>query len=143
MSLPNRIERTLDVAHPIERVWTALTTTDGLAGWLGEKAEIDDLRPGAEIRVCWGGTWSVLRIETVEPPHRLCFAWPLDGLPPGDPRRTHVEIVLHAVGGGTRLGLTETGFAQLPDEFAAAYRGNLEGWREALAKLVRHLDGRH
>ncbi|MEU0482358.1 SRPBCC domain-containing protein [Streptosporangium sp. NPDC006013] len=143
MAIPDRIERTLDLAHPIEKVWAALTTTDGLGGWLGDKAEIDDLRPGGQIRVCWGGTWSVLRIETIEPPRRLCFTWPLEGLPPGDPRRTHVEIALHPVGDGTRLSLTETGFAQLPDELAAAYQGNVEGWREELAKLVRHLDGRH
>ncbi|WP_052850306.1 SRPBCC domain-containing protein [Streptomyces avicenniae] len=142
MPLPDRIERTLDLAHPIEKVWAALTTTEGLGGWLGDTAEIDELRPGGRIRARWDGTWSVLRIETVEPPRRLSFTWPIDGLPPRDPRRTRVEITLDALGDGTRLSLTETGFAQLPAELDAAYRGNAEGWQVELAKLARHLDAR-
>lgn len=142
MPIPDRIERTLDLAHPIERVWAALTTTEGLSGWFGDKAEVGELRPGGQIRACWDGTWAVLRIEAVEPSRRLCFTWPIDGLPPGDPRRTRVEILLQPVGDGTRLSLTETGFAQLPDELTAAYRGNVHGWRHELTKLVRYLDDR-
>ena len=42
---------------------------------------------------------------------------------------------------GTRLTVTESGFAQLPDEWLeASYQGNVEGWRSELAKLVAYLD---
>ena len=45
MSFPDRIERTVELAHPPATVWAALTTAEGLAGWFGNEAAID-LRPG-------------------------------------------------------------------------------------------------
>ena len=45
MGFPDRIERTVDLAHPPGKVWAALTTAQGLAAWFGEEADID-LRPG-------------------------------------------------------------------------------------------------
>jgi len=32
MPIPNTITRTLDLAHPQEEVWAALTTLDGITG---------------------------------------------------------------------------------------------------------------
>lgn len=37
--VPDRIERELVLRHPVERVWQALTTAGGLAGWFGSAAE--------------------------------------------------------------------------------------------------------
>jgi uncharacterized protein YndB with AHSA1/START domain len=31
MAFPDRIERTVEVAHPPEKVWAALTTAEGLS----------------------------------------------------------------------------------------------------------------
>ncbi len=37
--------------------------------------------------------------------------------------------------------MTETGFAQLPeDAYRKAYDGNTQGWASELAELVVHLD---
>ena len=33
MGFPDRIERTVEIAHPPARVWAALTTAEGLAAW--------------------------------------------------------------------------------------------------------------
>jgi uncharacterized protein YndB with AHSA1/START domain len=52
MTFPDRIERTVDVAHPPEKVWAALTTADGLSSWFGHKVTID-LRVGGEARMSW------------------------------------------------------------------------------------------
>ncbi|MFG1997447.1 SRPBCC domain-containing protein [Actinoplanes sp. NPDC048988] len=41
MAFPDRIERTLELAQPPERVWAALTTADGLGTWFGNSAEVD------------------------------------------------------------------------------------------------------
>ncbi len=39
MGFPDRIERTVPIAHPPEKVWAALTTAEGLGAWFGnEKA---------------------------------------------------------------------------------------------------------
>ena len=45
MGFPDRIERTVELAAPPDRVWAALTTAEGLSAWFGNEATID-LRPG-------------------------------------------------------------------------------------------------
>jgi uncharacterized protein YndB with AHSA1/START domain len=141
MGFPDRIERTVELAHPPEKVWAALTTPEGLAAWFGDEATID-LRPGGPGRVSWtGGPNAELRVERVEAPLVFGFTWPIYGLPADDPRRTYVEFTLEPVGAGTRLTVVETGFAQLPgDAHRTAYDGNTEGWAKELAELAGYLD---
>ncbi|WP_327149063.1 SRPBCC domain-containing protein [Nocardia sp. NBC_01329] len=118
-----------------------MTTPEGLGGWFGSRAEIDDLRPGGTVRVWWDGDGPhTLRIQIVEPPRRFAFAWAIEGLPAGDPRRTHVEFTLEPTPTGTRLTMVETGFAQLLDHSAQAYEGNTNGWAMELAELAEYLD---
>src|SRR5258706_112846 len=40
MGFPDRIERTVEIAHPPAKVWAALTTADGLGTWFGNAATI-------------------------------------------------------------------------------------------------------
>lgn len=137
----DRIERVLDLRHPPEKVCAALTTAEGLGGWLGTHAEIDELRPGGRARVRWGpGEEDTLCFQVVEPPRLFAYTWSIEGLPPDDPRRTYVEFTLEPTGTGTRLTVVETGFAQLPDEFTDAYESNTEGWRVKLPELAEYLD---
>jgi uncharacterized protein YndB with AHSA1/START domain len=145
VAFPDRIERTIELAHPPERVWTALTTAEGLAAWFGDHAEID-LRPGGAARVVWTDedVDQRLRIERVEEPRVFAFTWRIYGLPDDDPRRTLVEFTLEPVPTGTRLHVVETGFAQLgPAEHATAHGGNTEGWNRELGDLAAHLDAPH
>ena len=141
MAFPDRIERTLELAHPLEKVWAAITTAEGLGTWFGTQATID-LRPGGSARLSWdSGDKADLRIERVEEPTVFGFTWHIYGLPEDDPRRTYVEFTLEPVGAGTRLTVVESGFAQLPAEtFAKAHGGNSEGWTRELGELVEYLD---
>ncbi|GAA1593136.1 SRPBCC family protein [Kribbella sancticallisti] len=141
MPFPDRIERTLELAHPPEKVWAAITTAEGLGTWFGTQATID-LRPGGAARLSWdSGDKADLRIERVEEPTVFGFTWRIYGLPEGDPRRTYVEFTLEPVGAGTRLTVVESGFAQLPEEsFRKAHGGNSEGWTRELGELVEYLD---
>ncbi len=141
MAFPDRIERTLELAHPPAAVWSALTTAEGLGTWFGDRATID-LRPGGTARVTWnGGSSADLRVERVEEPTVFAFTWRIDGLPEDDPRRTYVEFTLEPLDGGTRLSAVETGFAQLPDDVhRAAFDGNTDGWTKELNELVAYLD---
>ncbi len=144
MGFPDRIERTVELAHPPERVWQALTTAEGLGTWFGHSAEID-LRVGGQARLTWNsGDAAVLTIERVEPPRVFGYTWAINGLPEGDPRRTYVEFTLAPTGSGTTLTMVESGFAQVPDakDHKAAYSGNTEGWTNELGELVAYLDGR-
>ncbi|WP_440070234.1 SRPBCC domain-containing protein [Streptosporangium sp. OZ121] len=143
MTFPDRIERTVQLAHSPERVWAALTTAEGLGTWFGNRAEVD-LRVGGEAKLVWdSGDTATLTIERLEPPRVFGYTWPVAGLPDGDPRRTYVEFTLEPAGAGTTLTMVESGFAQLPDAEAheAAYSGNTKGWTNELGELVAYLDG--
>jgi uncharacterized protein YndB with AHSA1/START domain len=141
MGFPDRIERTVPIAHPPEKVWAALTTAEGLGAWFGNEATID-LRPGGSARMRWvGGPTVEMRVERVEEPTVFGFTWPIYGLPEDDPRRTYVEFTLESAGPGTRLTVVETGFAQLPeDAYRKAHDGNTEGWAKELGELADYLD---
>ena len=143
MTFPDRIERTLQLAHPPERVWAALTTAEGLGTWFGHTAEVD-LRVGGQAKLSWdSGDRATLTIERLEPPRVFGYTWGIHGLPDDDPRRTYVEFTLEPTSAGTTLTVTESGFAQVSDADAHkfAHDGNIEGWTSELGELVAYLDG--
>jgi uncharacterized protein YndB with AHSA1/START domain len=141
VGFPDRIERTVELAHPPGQVWAALTTAEGLGAWFGNEAAID-LRPGGAAWMRWtDGFTADMRVERVEEPVIFGFTWRIYGLPEDDLRRTYVEFTLEPAGAGTRLTVVETGFAQLPeDAYRKAYDGNTEGWAKELGELVDYLD---
>jgi uncharacterized protein YndB with AHSA1/START domain len=141
MGFPDRIERTVELDHPQTKVWAALTTAEGLGAWFGDQATID-LRPGGTAQMAWTtGDRAEMRVERVEEPTIFGFTWHIYGLPADDPRRTYVEFTLEPSGAGTRLTVTETGFAQLPeDAHSKAFGGNTEGWVHELGELLDYLD---
>jgi uncharacterized protein YndB with AHSA1/START domain len=141
MGFPDRIERTVEIAHPPARVWTALTTADGLRAWFGQAVTID-LRIGGAATMGWtDGPTVQMRIERVEEPAVFAFTWQIPGLPDDDPRRTYVEFTLEPAAGGTRLTVVESGFAQLPPEtFRDQYDGHTKGWESELGELISYLD---
>ena len=143
MGFPDRIERTLDVAHPPQRVWAALTTAEGLASWFGQEVTID-LRPGGSLKMSWSdGPTEHMRVERVEEPEVFGFTWQIEELPDDDPRRTYVEFSLEPDGAGTRLTVVETGFAQLSDpNRRSEFDAHTEGWIRELGELVAYLDAR-
>ena len=141
MGFPDRIERTVELAHPPARVWAALTTAEGLAAWFGDEASID-LRPGgaAQLR-CASGYAVDMRVERVDEPTVFGFTWQLQELSEDDPRRTYVEFTLEPAGPGTRLTVVETGFAQLPEDiYRKVFDGHTDGWARELGELAGHLD---
>ena len=142
MAFPDRIERTVRLACPASRVWQALTTSEGLSAWFGERASID-LRPGGAATMTFAGGLTVeMRVERVEEPTVFAYTWRLPDLPEDDPRRTYVEFTLEPAGDTTVLHVVETGFAQLPIETRhGTYDSHSEGWSRELAELAEHLDG--
>ena len=141
MPIPNSITRTVELPHPQAKVWAALTTIDGLTAWFGSHAD-GVVAPGEEVVMSWEqhGFQTKLSIKVVDPMNVFAYCWPIVGAPQGDPRRTYVEFRLEPRGSGTALTVTETGFAQLPEEWVTAYNGNTEGWAAELGELVAYLD---
>jgi uncharacterized protein YndB with AHSA1/START domain len=141
VAFPDRIERSLELAHPPAKVWAAITTAEGLGTWFGDDATID-LRPGGSAQITWkDGPTASIRVERVEEPIAFGFTWQISGLPEDDPRRTYVEFTLEPAGPGTRLTVVESGFAQLPEEgYRMAYDDNTTGWQSELGELADYLD---
>ena len=144
MAFPDRIERTVRIERPAQRVWDAITTAEGLGTWFGNQAAEVDLRVGGTARLAWdSGDTATLTIQRLEPTTVFGYTWSISGLPEQDPRRTYVEFTLVPDGDATDLTVVETGFAQLtPDEHGPAFGGNVQGWHSELDELVAYLHAR-
>lgn len=126
------VEKVVEFDAGIERVWTAITDPGELGRWFGDEAEVD-LRPGGDAAMIWEqhGRYA-MRVEEVDPPHRLVWSWVHEpGVAYDEAPATRVEWTLIPVSsGGTTLHLRETGF--LTD----LHRGqNDEGWDAELGEL--------
>jgi uncharacterized protein YndB with AHSA1/START domain len=143
LMVADRIERDVLIDAPVEVVWDVVTQPDHIAGWFGDKAELD-LRPGGDAAFTWTehGMTAQARVERVEPPTAFSFRWGLGNAEaPTSGLSTLVEFVLAAEGAGTRLRVVESGFAQLDateEERAAYYDDHADGWRQELGELVDH-----
>jgi uncharacterized protein YndB with AHSA1/START domain len=118
----NAVVRSLVLDADRETVWKAISSDDGLAGWLAETATVD-LRPGGEGVVGFaGGHVRRLRVDEVADGTSVAFRWAPDGMPEAE---TRVELQLEEVGAGsTRITVRETGFpfadVRTPGRMAAA-----------------------
>ena len=125
-----RFERHL--RHPVEKVWTALTTPAQLAQWLapGEM----ELTFGGRVHLAFTDGNSVIdgRVTAIAPPRLLEFTWTDKGNDLG-----FVRWELIAEDGGTRLVLTHN----LPEAGRAFGLPALAGWHSLLGQLAALLDG--
>jgi uncharacterized protein YndB with AHSA1/START domain len=130
-------------AAPRELVFRAWTEPEHLRRWCAPKGFT---LPVSEGEHGAGGGWRatmqapdgtehrlVGRYLDFTPPERLVFthAWLQDGRPGHE---TVVTVTLEERDGGTRLTLTQTGFAS-----AASRDGHEGGWSETLDRLAEHL----
>jgi uncharacterized protein YndB with AHSA1/START domain len=120
------VTRSVDLDAPPAAVWDALTEDELLREWLADEVELE-AEPGGEI-VCRYADGEERRgeVELVEEAERLAWSW----WRAGDEGPSRVELVLHAVAGGTRLTVIETvPFAGHGPLLVAA------SWGPALARL--------
>lgn len=146
----DRIEREISIAAPVERVWAVLTEPEHVGSWFGQGAPTEvDLRPGG-IMMLDHGQYGVFptRVEKVDPPHYFAYRWAsaFPGEAATDTNSTLVEFTLAPEGDGTRLTLTESGFASLsiPEhrQATAGYESHSNGWTEVLGNLLTYAENR-
>jgi uncharacterized protein YndB with AHSA1/START domain len=140
---PDRIEREITIAAPVERVWSVLTEAEHIAGWFADAGAEIDLRPGGALVMRWeqyGMTRA--RVEAVEPPHRFAYRWTAhhaeQGAEPEAGNSTLVEFTLAPEGAATRLRVVETGFAALAtsdEQRKSNFDDNVDGWKEMLGRV--------
>lgn len=109
---------------PIERVWAAVSTTEGLRKWwIGNRAEID-LQPGGVFRHHWRSTITDLRkYEYID------FE--------SEPGFGGMRFELKADGDGTEFSFIDV----MKDENARPKPGPAAGWHNMIDALETYLSG--
>jgi uncharacterized protein YndB with AHSA1/START domain len=121
------------LAHPIARVWAALTEPEELIGWWGE-VNVEGLAPGSRYSVAWlnerDGDRTVMdaTITEIRAPELLEIA--------GEPHG-RLRFELRADGDATELHLRCT--SSVPPEHRTSVRA---GWHFHLDALEATLEGR-
>jgi len=146
--MSDRIEKRIELAAPLSRVWRALTDHREFGRWF--RVEIDGpFVPGqvSRGRVTYPGyehlAWEAV-IERMEPERLFSLTWHPAAVDPAmdysrEPR-TLVEFRLEKAGSGTLLTVTESGFDKIPAERRReAFRLNEGGWSEQVRNIQAHV----
>jgi uncharacterized protein YndB with AHSA1/START domain len=140
------VRRTITIAAPVEKVWSAVTEPEHISRWFGS-AEFDGSGVGARGTLTFPGYGAVpLRIEAIDAPRMVSYRWGNDdasGVLPqqvDDDHSTVFTFTLEPAAAGTRLTVVESGFETTSDP-AANLESHRTGWNDELDKLVALLEG--
>ena len=144
----DRIEKSIELKAPPERVWRALTDYNEFGAWFGVNLEAP-FATGKSTRgkITYPGYEHLVMEVTVvkiEPERRFSFHWHPYAIDPNvdyskEPP-TLVEFTLTRVATGTSLKVTESGFDAIPVERRAeAFRMNDGGWTEQMKNVERYV----
>lgn len=144
--VPDRIEREIVIAAPVERVWEVVTRAEHLGAWFGDAGAEIDLRQGGAMTITWAKHGTVhARVERLEAPRVFAYRWARGaGKPVADDNSTLVEFTLSPQGEQTRLRVVESGFRALAisaEEQAKHAEGNTRGWKSELDELIAYAAG--
>jgi uncharacterized protein YndB with AHSA1/START domain len=150
--MTDRIEKSIELRAPIERVWRALTDHTEFGEWFRVKLE-GPFVPGemARGRITHPGyehvTWEA-KIVAMESPRLFSLTWHPYAVDPAvdysQEASTLVEFRLEPTSSGTRLVITESGFDALPAHRRAnALRMNDGGWAQQIKNIQAHVDQSH
>lgn len=133
----------MDIPAPVEQVWRAWTTEEGIRSFFAPAARVD-LRVDGLYDIVFdpsrpGQTAEGMRILAVEPPRRFAFTWSAPPtLPQARAQRTMVIIELAPFGsGGTRLRFTHLGWGD-GGEWDAAYTYFERAWAAVVLPNLKH-----
>ncbi|NNE59565.1 MAG: SRPBCC family protein [Woeseia sp.] len=144
----DRIEKLVDLAAPISRVWRALTNHEEFGQWfrvrldgpfkVGEMTTGNITYPGYE-HVKWESM-----TEQMEHERLFAFSWPPRAIDPDtiydEDAKVVVEFRLTPSEKGTCLTITETGFLQFPEsKRLEVLRSNKQGWDIQAENVAAHV----
>ena len=147
--MEDQIEKRIEIAAPVARVWRALTDHREFGDWFqikmdgpfvaGEKVAGQITFPGYEhLRM-------EVAVKAIEPVSYFSYTWHPFAIDPkvdySQETPTLVEFRLEPVAGGTLLVVVESGFAKLPKErYADAFRMNNRGWEQQLESIKAYVE---
>jgi uncharacterized protein YndB with AHSA1/START domain len=147
--MSDRIETTIELNAPIDRVWKAIADHREFGEWFrvtldgpfvpGEVSSGHITYPGFE-HVRWQAT-----VKRMDKPDLFSFTWKPYAVDPdvdySKETPTLVEFRLEPTPSGTRLTVTESGFDTVPaHRRAEAFRMNEGGWAEQVKNIKAHVE---
>ncbi|MCU1306136.1 MAG: activator of ATPase 1 family protein [Acidobacteriaceae bacterium] len=144
----NKIEKQIELAAPVSRVWRALTDHREFGEWFRVKLD-GPFVPGQVSRghVTYPGyehlKWEAV-VQIMDPERLFSFTWHPYAIDPkidySNEPPTLVEFRLEKTPSGTLLLLTESGFENIPgDRRLEAFRMNDGGWTEQMKNIEKHV----
>lgn len=158
-SVPDRIEKHVDLRAPLSRVWKALTDSQEFGSWFGVtfagpfragqriSGRITPTTVDPEVAAMqkpYEGLDFEITVERIEPETLFSFRWYPGAVEPGvdysQEPSTLVEFRLEPTADGVRLTVIESGFDQVPpSKRAEAFRMNEEGWSAQMILIEKYL----
>jgi uncharacterized protein YndB with AHSA1/START domain len=146
----DRIERSIVINAPRERVWRAISNVDEFGTWFGVNLKGMQFAPGASMRghITHPGYEHILfevQVERVEPQQLLSWHWHPYAVEAGvdysSEEPTLVTFTLaDAPGNATLLTVVESGFDKVPAQRRLeAFRMNSRGWDAQMQNIARHV----
>lgn len=155
----DRIEKTITLKAPLERVWGAIADSARFGQWFGVEidgpfvagreavGQIVPTRVDPDVARLQephrGVAWRAM-VDRIEPPTLFSFRWRPYAIDPAhdyskEPM-TLVTFQLSEVQGGTLLTITESGFERLPpDRRTKARDANAAGWTHQTRLIEKYL----
>lgn len=148
----DRIERSIVINAPLERVWRAVSNAEEFGTWFGVNLKGMSFAEGQRTRghITYPGyehIWFDVAVERVEPQALLSFRWHPFAVDPdvdySNEEPTLVTFTLQdAPGNGTLLTVVESGFDKVPPHRRLeAFRMNSQGWDAQMQNIARHING--
>lgn len=145
----DRIEKVVELAAPVARVWRAITDHEEFGEWFRVRLE-NPFRVGETTtgRITYPGHEHMQWVSVTERMDHEClfaFSWPPSAIDHDTEydadASVRVEFRLEPIGENrTRLTITETGFLQFPEaKRLEALRSNTEGWDIQAKHIADHV----
>lgn len=144
----DRIEKQIEIAAPVSRVWQALTDSRQFGEWFLVKMDAPFLagqRVGGQItHPGYEHLRMEIEVKVIEPETLFSFTWHPYAIDPkvdySQEESTLIEFRLTPSAGGTLLIVTESGFDRIP----AARRGeafmrNEGGWEQQMKNIQSYV----
>jgi uncharacterized protein YndB with AHSA1/START domain len=146
--MENQIEKQIEIAAPVSRVWQAVTDSRQFGEWFlvkmdgpfvaGQPASGQITHPGYEhVRM-------TIVVEAIEPQTLFSFTWHPYAVDPkvdySQEESTLIEFRLEPTEGGTLLTVTESGFDKIPAaRRAEAFLRNENGWAQQMKNIQAYV----
>jgi uncharacterized protein YndB with AHSA1/START domain len=159
ISSSDKIEKSIVLRAPRERVWHAISDAASFGRWFGVEFDREFASGARMLGRCvptqvdaeiakaqesYAGITFEIQIERIEPMRLFSFRWHPFAIDPNvdyaNEPTTLIEFVLSDADGGTKVTITESGFSKIPlERRVKAFEANDEGWEMQVQLLAKYL----